>query len=160
MTSHSIQIDQFPQQPIFYVIYVFIYCHISIGTCGLHLETLWNALTDFMLSHLGRLGQKGFALKTENSKDEGWYKNQWGFWKATRQKQHLSLQLNKSAPGVEEWHIVGALDSTESITGSIEQHDTIPWWKMGRGLGVALCRVFQTFTITQSKKIHKPWHIS
>lgn len=119
--------------------------------------TLWNALTDFMLLHLSWLGHKGFALKTENSKDEGWYKNQWGFSKATRQKQHLSLQLNKSTPGFQEWHIVGALDSTESITGSIEQHDTIPWWKMGRGLGVTLCRVFEMFTITQSKKIHNPW---
>lgn len=50
-------------------------------------------------------------------------------FKGNKKKQRLSLQLNKSAAGAEVWHVAGALDFTESITGSIRRHDTIPWWR-------------------------------
>lgn len=54
-------------------------------------------------------------------------------------------------------YVAGALDFTESITGSIQRHDTIPWWKMGRGVGVALCHAFQMFTIIKLRQIYTLW---
>lgn len=72
MTSHSTQIVV---QPLFFCLNIEIHSsttffNFSVNMSGLHLESLWKALTDFILLHSGQLRHKGFALKT--GEQRGW----------------------------------------------------------------------------------------
>lgn len=51
-------------------------------------------------------------------------------------------------------YVAGALHFTESITGSIRRHDTIPWWKMGRGAGGSVSCVSDVYSNTAQAGLH------
>ena len=75
-------------------------------------------------------------------------------FKGNKKNQHLSLQLNKSAPGTEGWQSMLQVPSTSQDQLQDQYNDMIQIhggkWDGGGGGGAA---VFQMFTVTQFKQV-------
>lgn len=80
-------------------------------------------------------------------------------FKGNTKKQRLSLQLNKSAPGTEEWQSMLQVPSTsqnqlpDRCDDMIQFHDGK--WDVDRESLCVMC--FQMFTIIQLEQVYTPW---